>query len=62
MVVEFDEKSKGVYTRLKMKRTNIHLSDNQLEKLEKIRKDTGLSVAEHVRRAIDDYLKKLAES
>ena len=42
-----------------MKRTNIFFPDTLLERLKALSKDTGLSVAEHVRRAIDLYLKKL---
>jgi predicted DNA-binding protein len=42
-----------------MKRTNIHLSEQQLKRLEQQSRKTGLSVAEIVRRAIDDYLEKI---
>ncbi|MBW2010149.1 MAG: CopG family transcriptional regulator [Deltaproteobacteria bacterium] len=41
-----------------MKRKNIHLTDKQVEQLEKMAKETGLKVAEIIRRALDDYLKK----
>ena len=43
-----------------MKRTNIHLTEKQLRILAGIVKDTGLSMAEHIRRAIDKYVKELA--
>ena len=40
-----------------MIRVNIHLSEQQLEKLRKESKATGLTVAELVRRAVDVALK-----
>jgi len=40
-----------------MKRTNIHLAEPQIQRLLKLSKATGLSVAELVRRAVDEYLK-----
>lgn len=39
-----------------MERYNLYLSEPQLESLKKLSKETGLSVSEHVRRAIDGYL------
>jgi len=42
-----------------MKRTNIFLPQPQLDKLRKLADETGLTVAELVRRAIDDFLKKV---
>lgn len=44
-----------------MKRTTVHLTEKQLRILDGISKDTGLSVAEHIRRAIDSYIKELAK-
>lgn len=41
-----------------MKRTNVHLTDNQIKGLKALSKITGLNVAEHIRRAIDGYLKR----
>ena len=41
-----------------MKRVNYHLTTSQIEKLREISKDTGLSVAELIRRAVDEYLGK----
>jgi len=41
-----------------MKRTNIHLTEQQLQRLRKVAKKTGLTVAELVRRAVDEYLKR----
>ncbi len=41
-----------------MKRTNIYLSEPSVEKLQTLSEKTGLSVAELIRRAIDDFLKK----
>jgi predicted DNA-binding protein len=41
-----------------MKRTNTYLIDPSVERLETLSKQTGLSVAKPIRRAIDDFLKK----
>jgi len=41
-----------------MKRKLHHLTEKQIEGLKKLSKETGLSVAELIRRAIDDYLDK----
>lgn len=43
---------------VRMKRTNIFLPEQLLAKLRALAEKTGLSVAEIVRRAIDEYLKK----
>lgn len=40
-----------------MKRVNYHLTDKQIETLKEIAKDTGLTVAELIRRAIDKFLR-----
>jgi predicted DNA-binding protein len=40
-----------------MKRTNIYLPEQVLKKLRALSKKVGVSVAELVRRALDDYLK-----
>lgn len=40
-----------------MKRKNFHLTGQQIERLEYLAQKTGLTVAEHIRRAIDAYLK-----
>ena len=42
-----------------MKRVNYYLSKVQLEKLKELSSKTGLSISEHIRRAIDLYLKEL---
>jgi len=39
-----------------MKRVNYYLTEMQLKKLKEISDDTGLSVSEHIRRAIDFYM------
>ncbi len=39
-------------------RVNHYMSDIQIKKLKKLSKLTGLSVSEHIRRAIDEYLSK----
>ena len=41
-----------------MKRTQIFLPDQLIAKLKDLAIATGISVAEHIRRAIDLYLKK----
>lgn len=41
-----------------MKRTNLHLTDLQIKSLRKLSKKTGLTVAELVRRAVDQFLLK----
>lgn len=41
-----------------MKRINTHLTKQQIEFLKKLAGKTGLKVAEHIRRAIDEYLAK----
>ena len=45
-----------------MKRTNIHLTEPQRKRLKELAKKTGLTAAEHVRRAIDAYLGQLLEN
>ena len=41
-----------------MKRTNLHLTDLQIKSLRKLSEKTGLTVAELVRRAVDEFLLK----
>jgi predicted DNA-binding protein len=41
-----------------MIRTGIYLPKDQIARLKRLAKITGLSMAEHVRRAIDNYLTK----
>lgn len=41
-----------------MERVGVYLSEIQVKKLEAIRKKTGLSIAEHIRRALDKYLEE----
>jgi predicted DNA-binding protein len=38
-----------------MKRMHIHLAEQQVERLRKMSAETGLTVAELIRRAIDAY-------
>jgi predicted DNA-binding protein len=40
-----------------MKRTNVHLSDAQINRLKRLSDRTGLKVAELIRRAVDQYLR-----
>lgn len=42
-----------------MRRTNMYFSAPQMERLSSLSETSGLSVAEHVRRAVDAYLKKI---
>lgn len=41
-----------------MKRINYHLTELQIEQLKELSRKTGLSVAELIRRAVDEYMKK----
>lgn len=41
-----------------MKRTNIHLAPDQIERLREAAERKGVSVAELIRRAIEVYLEK----
>lgn len=41
-----------------MIRTNIYLTDPQMKKFKAISKKTGLSVAEIIRRVLDEWLEK----
>jgi predicted DNA-binding protein len=43
---------------MRMKRVNYHVTTKQFESLQQLSEKTGLSVAELIRRAIDNYLKK----
>ena len=42
-----------------MKTRTFYLADRQIKELGRLVKESGISMAEHVRRAIDEYLKKL---
>ena len=46
-----------MYYRQTMKRRDMHLGEQQIERLKALAEKTGLSVAELIRRAIDRYLK-----
>ncbi len=39
-------------------RVNHYMADVQIKRLKKLSKKTGLSVSEHIRRAVDEYLYK----
>ena len=41
---------------MKMHRTNISLSQHQMKRLEVLRKKSGASMAEQIRRAVDTWL------
>lgn len=41
-----------------MKRVTYHLTEKQIARLDALGDATGLPVAEHVRRALDEYLNK----
>lgn len=41
-----------------MKRVNYYLSDIQIDKLKKLSTETGITVSEIIRRAVDSYLEQ----
>ena len=41
-----------------MKRIDLYITENQLNFLKKLSGETGLSFSEHIRRAIDNYIKE----
>jgi hypothetical protein len=47
-------------TQPSMRRTNMYFSAPQMDKLFAMSAETGLSVAELVRRAVDDYIRRQA--
>ena len=51
--------SVSVYNIHIMKRINIYISDRQNEDLRQIALDTDVKFAEHVRRALDAYIKRV---
>ena len=55
VAVELDKDRIGVYT-ICMQRVNFHLTENQIKALRKLSDKTGLSAAELIRRAIDNWL------
>ncbi len=46
---------------MKMKRTNIYATEQQLAKIKQLAKETGLVMSEIIRRAIDEYLAKMTK-
>lgn len=42
---------------MRMKKKNSYYSEKQIQKLEEIAEATGITVAEHLRRAVDLYIK-----
>lgn len=42
-----------------MRRTHVHLTEKQWDRLQSLASDTGLNVSEHLRRAVDNYLDKV---
>jgi len=44
-----------------MQRVNFHLTELQVAALRKLSQQTGLTVAELIRRAVDDFLKQKAK-
>lgn len=51
-----DVSPKGIYGSNTMRRVLHHFTEGQVLKLKALSKQTGLSVAEHLRRAVDGYL------
>jgi len=45
-----------MYYILTMKRVNYHLTEDEIDRLQSFSDKTGLSVAEVIRRAVDEYL------
>jgi len=41
-----------------MKKKNFYITDKQIKGLERRAEETGLTVSEHLRRALDDYLRE----
>lgn len=41
-----------------MKKTDLYLTEQQLALLKELSANTGLTVSEHIRRAVDEYLQK----
>jgi len=41
-----------------MKKMNLYLAEPQIKALQALSKKTGISVSEHIRRAISDYLNR----
>ena len=41
-----------------MKRVNYHLTEKEIKQLKALSKKAGLSIAEIIRRAVDEYLQK----
>jgi len=56
-IFSLDNNVDSVYIRC-MKRVNYHLTELHIKKLKELSKQTGLTVAELIRRAIDEYLKE----
>ncbi len=48
-----------MYNTRTMKRIDLYISDTQNVELRQLAKETDVKLSEHVRRAIDDYLKKV---
>ncbi len=44
-----------------MKRVNYHLTEGQIRELQRVCEETGLSVAEIIRRSVDAYLETYEE-
>jgi hypothetical protein len=56
-LIAIDNHPKGVYNCC-MKRVNYHLTTSQIAKLKRLSQKTELSIAELIRRAVDEYLEK----
>lgn len=41
-----------------MKRTNFYFPESLLARLAALRERTGIAVSEHIRRAVEDYLRR----
>ena len=54
--ISLDKITTGVYDIHTMKRVNYHLTEEQIRRLQSLAERTGLTVAEIIRRAVDEYL------
>jgi hypothetical protein len=53
-----DFREQGVYT-VSMIRINLYIPEKQRKTLRDLAINTGITVSEHIRRALDEYIKKI---
>jgi len=54
--ISLDKTADSMYDIRTMKRVNYHLTEDQIKRLQGLAQKTGLSVAEIIRRAVDEFL------